>query len=191
MRKMRRSLRLKTTSMLLASLGLLVPQQLPAAPPAGAAASQPAQARTAETPAVIDVALAEGGRLNGQALDRAAGPAAGKPILVMQQGRLIASTRTDAAGRFSVDRLTGGVYEVQCDGGESVSRLWAPRTAPPAAKQILLVTCGDGVVRGQTTFGGFHGDFLKGPGPWVIAAATIIAVPTALALGLKPKSPAS
>ena len=189
---MRRSLRLKTTSMLVASLGLLVPQHAQAAPLAGPTPGQPAQAHTAETPAVIDVALGDGGRLNGQALDRAAEPAAGKPIFVMQQGRLDRfEAQTDTAGRFNVDRLAGGMYEVHCDGGVSVSRLWAPHTAPPAAKQILLITCGDGVVRAQTPYGGFHGDWLKGPGPWLIAVATIIAVPTALALSLKPKSPAS
>lgn len=186
---MRRSVRLQTSLALVASLGLTVPSQLQAAPPA--AASRPASSSTADVPLILDVALADGGRLNGQVLDRAAGPVANKPIFVLQQGKLVASAHADAAGRFSVDHLSGGVYEVHCDGGVALSRVWAPRTAPPAAKQVLLVTCGEDIVRGQTQWGPYRGSWLKGPLPWVVAVAAIVAVPTALALSLKPKSAAS
>jgi hypothetical protein len=179
---MRRFQRIKSLSMLAASLGLIVPSHVEAAPPAMPVGQQAPAAKT-EAPLVVDVALGEGGRLSGQLLDRSAAPVAGKSIFVLQQGRLVASTYADAAGRFKVDHLPGGVYEVRCDGGASITRLWAPQTAPPVARPTLLVSCGGDVVRGQGTFGGFHGDFLKGPGPWIIAVATIVAVPTALALG--------
>jgi hypothetical protein len=191
MRKMRRSLRLKAAVMLLASLGMAIPRTSQAAGPAAPAAGQPGPSAAAGTPVIVDVALGDGGRLSGQVLDRAGLPGAGKSVSVLQQGRLIASTRADADGRFVVDRLTGGVYEVQSEGGVSLSRMWAPRTAPPAARPTLLVTSGAEIVRGQHTYGSYTGSWMKGPFPWIIAVTAIVAVPTALALTLRPKSPAS
>jgi hypothetical protein len=191
MRKMRRSLRLKAAVMLLASLGMAIPRTSQAAGPSAPATGQSVPSTGAGVPLVVDVALGDGGRLSGQVLDRAGLPGAGKSVFVLQQGRLVASTRADADGRFTVDRLTGGVYEVQSDGGISLSRMWAAGTAPPAARPTLLVTSGDEIVRGQHTFGSYSGGWMKGPGPWIIAVAAIVAVPTALALTLRPKSSAS
>ncbi len=185
---MRRSPRFKIASMLVASLGLLLPRHSEAAPPLASAGSTPLPAASA--PAVIDVALAPGGRMSGQVLDRSAAPLAGRRIDIASQGRLVASCGTNATGCFTVDHLAGGLYELQCDGNLCVARLWVAGTAPPAARQTLVLTGGE-VVRGQATFGPFTGDWLKGRGPWLIAAAAIVAVPTALALGLKPKSAAS
>jgi len=175
--------------MLIASLGLVFPGQLHAAGPGTPGQESPATAAVA--PLIADVALDDDGRLSGQAVDGAGLPAAGKPVAVVHQGREVAHTQTDAAGRFTVNHLTGGVYEVHCEDGASLTRLWAPHTAPPAARSTLLVSCGGPIVRGQHTMGPYDGSWLKGRGPWIIAVAAIIAVPTALALSLKPKSAAS
>jgi hypothetical protein len=85
---------------------------------------------------------------------------------------------TDAAGQFSVPGLTGGVYQVETLKGGGVFRLWAPRTAPPAAFESAMIVQGDQVVRGA------NGQLLSWLGnPWVLGAivATAIAVPLALA----------
>ncbi len=191
---MRRPLRSKIVLTLAASLALPAVPCLQAAPPvtpSAPAAAQPTARSAPAAPAIVDVALADGGRLAGQVLDSGSIAQPGRPIAVFQHGQLVAAGGSDAAGNFAIEHLAGGIYELQCDGRACVARLWAPGTAPPAARTSLILTTGGEVVRGQTTFGPFTGDWLKGRGPWLIAAAAIVAVPTALALNLKPKSPAS
>ena len=122
-----------------ASLGLILP------PSAFAAPTQ--LARPASS-AVRDVALHDGGSLTGQVLDAAGTPVAGTAVAVIDQGRAVASTQTGADGRFAIAGVKAGVYEVATSNGVTVCRLWAPRTAPPAAQSDALVVHGDTVVRG-------------------------------------------
>jgi hypothetical protein len=195
---MRRRLRLKTAILLIAALGLMFPPQSQAEYPYAPAVARPAVTErlpsTTPAPPIADVALDADGRLQGQVVDNAGLPAAGTTIVLVSQGRAVAVVTSDAAGHFTAEHLAGGIYEVHAAGNVSLARLWAPQTAPPAARQTLVVQCGDPsepIVRGQHTFGPFDGSWMKGRGPWLIAAAAIVAVPTALALGLKPRSPAS
>ncbi len=187
---MQRFLRLKTVAMLIACCGLVFPARMQAAVP-DTSATSPISPAAAQPRLITDVALGENGRLSGQAIDGSGMPAADKAVTLLQQGIEVAHTHTDATGRFTVNHLTGGIYEVHCENGGGLARLWAPHTAPPAARAVLVVSCGAPIVRGQHTMGPFDGSWLKGRGPWIIAAAAIVAVPTALALGLKPKSAAS
>ena len=73
---------------------------------------------------------------------------AGTAVAVLDQGRPIVSTQTGADGRFAITGVKAGVYEVATSNGVTVCRLWAPRTAPPAAQSDALVVHGDTVVRG-------------------------------------------
>jgi hypothetical protein len=173
---------------LLAVAGLVVPGRLEAAPPTPHNIAHPLPASLADAvPLAVDVALAKGGTLVGQACDASAVPVAGRTVIVSQQGREVARTYTDSRGRFALANLAGGVYEVRCDGGAALCRLWAPLTAPPAAQPTLLLTVGGELALGQCG----RGSILKGPLPWIVGIAAAIAVPTALALNLKKASPAS
>jgi hypothetical protein len=61
----------------------------------------------------------------------------------------VVSTTTDNNGVFAAKGLRGGQYQLSTDEGTSVCRLWAPETAPPAARPAALVVTGNNVVRGQ------------------------------------------
>jgi len=153
-----------------ASLGVILP------PSAFAAPTQ--LARPASS-AVRDVALHDGGSLTGQVLDAAGTPVAGTAVAVLDQGRAVASTQTGADGRFAMAGVKAGVYEVATSNGVTVCRLWAPRTAPPAAQSDALVVHGETVVRGAQGGGGVI-KFLSNP--WVLGGivAAAIAIPLIL-----------
>jgi hypothetical protein len=133
-------------------------------------------------PVVSDVALRDGGMLQGKVVDLQGGGVVGVPVSVQAQNREIASTITANEGRFSIPGLKGGVYHVAAAEGHGVYRLWTVGTAPPAALN-------DAIVYTQNN---------DGPGPWkmffsnpiVIAGlvATAIAVPIALS-NAHPASP--
>ncbi|MBC8868807.1 MAG: carboxypeptidase regulatory-like domain-containing protein [Planctomycetes bacterium] len=155
----------------LASFGMLAPQvAFGAGPGQGGQTLMPAQVR--------DVALQENGLLNGQVLDTQAAPVAGAPVVVGQQGKVIAETRTDATGRFAVAGLKGGIYQVVTVEGGAVYRAWAPHTAPPAVQSDALIVSGDTVTRGAMN-GGALG-FLANP--WVLGGIVVAAVAIPLAL---------
>jgi hypothetical protein len=153
-----------------ASLGMVLPQSAFAA---STQLSRPASS------AVRDVALHDGGSLTGQVLDASGTPVAGTAVAVIDQGRAVASTQTGVDGRFAIAGVKAGVYEVATSNGVTVCRLWAPRTAPPAAQSDALVVHGDTVVRGAVGGGGVIG-FLSNP--WVLGGivAAAIAIPLIL-----------
>jgi hypothetical protein len=144
----------------------------------GHPAVEQAQTAVPVPSAVRDVALEGDGELRGQVLDAQGHARPGMPVLVVRQDKEVARTQTDAEGRFVVHGLTGGVYQVATPVGAAVYRAWAPRTAPPAATQLAIITPDQTVVRGQ--FGTSALGWLANP--WVLAAivAAAIAIPLAL-----------
>jgi len=151
-----------------------------------------------------DVALHDGGVLVGQMVNAQGAAIAGAPVSVRAAGKEIARVNTDQTGKFQVAGLKGGVHEVACAGQQDVYRMWAPRTAPPAAQQGLMLVpstdlvrgqgCGSGVNCGSACGGGSYGGGYAGGGGggignWIAnhpilttaAVATAIAVPLALA----------
>jgi hypothetical protein len=156
---------LRGTVVALASIGMLLPQLA-----LGVETARPNP--NALSTAVRDVALQEDGVLKGQVLDKQGAPLAGIPVVVARQGKQIAKTETAADGSFAVSGLNGGVYEIITARGNAVYRLWAPRTAPPAATAQALIVSGDTVVRGA--MGGSLVWILGG----IVAAA--IAIPLAM-----------
>ena len=129
--------------------------------------------------AVRDVDLHDGGSLTGQVLDVSGTPVAGTAVAVIDEGRAVATSHTGVDGRFTIAEVKAGVYEIATSNGVTVCRLWAPRTAPPAAQADALVVHGDTVARGAVGDGGVIG-FLSNP--WVLAGivAAAIAIPLAL-----------
>lgn len=102
-----------------------------------------------QAPLVADVALADGGVFSGQVVDAQGHAVAGAQVAIAAQGREAGRMVADADGRFSFANLKGGVYELATPAGREVYRLWSPRTAPPAARQAVLVVMGSEAVRGQ------------------------------------------
>ena len=98
---------------------------------------------------MTDVALSDGGTLQGQVVDLQNMGQPGVPIVLRSQNRDVAKTITNTNGQFSVQDLHGGVYNIATAQGENTFRLWAPRTAPPAAKQSAIVYVQNGGLGGR------------------------------------------
>ena len=175
------------TAVILALIGLLVPehQALAQGPAQRPAQAVPAAAEASPVMDITDVALTAGGGFSGQVVDAQGRPQAGTSVMICRQQQVVATTTTDQTGQFSVHGLQGGMYQVVAGQGMKNFRLWAAGTAPPAARQSALVVSSEQVVRGQ---GGLRYWLTN---PWVlsIAVATAIAVP--IALSNREKSPAS
>ncbi len=116
-----------------------------------------AAAVTVAAPKTADVSLQKGGVLVGQITDAKGASVEATPVWVFSQGKKVAQVQTDKSGKFAVQGLKGGVYHVASAGNVGAYRLWAPETAPPAAKQgIMFVSKGDFAL-GQ--YGGPSGPF--------------------------------
>lgn len=157
---------LGTMAAAVASMGMMLP-------PAALAGSPVAAGN--------DVALRSGGVLVGQVVDQQGKAQAGATVSIQYGQQEVARTTTDANGVFAARGLRGGQYELLTQDGMSVCRLWAPDTAPPAARDAALVVSGVNVVRGQYYGGGWI-DWMKAH-PYITAGivATAIAVPVGLA----------
>ena len=163
----------------------------------------------AATPSVIkprDVLLHQGGMLYGQVVDSEGGAVTNTPVSVLSGTKEVARVQSDRSGRFKVDGLRGGVYEVASVGQKKVYRLWAPQTAPPAAQQGLMLVANNDFVRGQgcgcgvVDCGGACGaGYQQGPvrrvGAWLaehpILTAGTIAAAIAIPLAVDDDDPAT
>ena len=168
------SLLLQRGVIALAAVGLLLPQT--------AMAGQAQQGRPAIR--VIDVALGAENTLNGTVRDPQGAPVAMSPVVLMQGKGIAATTETDAQGRFAFSGLRGGVYGVGAGGVVTVCRVWAARTAPPAANHGLLIVSNGQLVRGRGPMRDCQGRMYQWISEnylltWCIVAAAI-AVPVAV-----------
>jgi hypothetical protein len=153
----------------LAALGVCLPELAFAATPTAA-------------PAVVDVAMADGGVLHGQVVDLQGAATAGVPVSVKAQNQDVIRTTTAKDGQFTVQGLRGGVYQVAAGEGQGVYRLWTAKAAPPSAQKNAIVFTQNG------TGGGGLKMLLTNPIVIAGVVATAIAVPVALA-NSNPSSP--
>ena len=160
----------------LAAVPLVLPPSVVAAWPH--AATTPAAVALGESKtAVHDIALRDHGVLLGQVTRTDGSPLAGVPVSLAAHGTVVGSTATNPQGVFSLTGLRGGVYQVTVPGACQTYRLWAPRTAPPAACRMARLVANPDLVRGQSpTRGGF---LIR---PLIIGGlvATAVAVPLAV-----------
>jgi hypothetical protein len=98
---------------------------------------------------IKDLALGSNGTLSGAVVDRQGTPQVGATVVVQNGQTVAGQATTDAAGRFSVGSLRGGVYQVSAAGASGVVRAWSEGTAPPAAQQSTLLVTEHPAVRGQ------------------------------------------
>lgn len=135
-------------------------------------------------PAVVDIAMADGGVLHGQVVDLQGTNTTGVPVTVRDQNQQIVRTTTAKDGRFTVQGLRGGVYQVAAGEGQGVYRLWTAQAAPPSAQKSAIVYTQNG---GGMGAGGLK-MFLANPLVVAGIVATAVAVPVAVA-NSTPSSP--
>lgn len=117
------------------------------APSAGAAEPAVTIARSSVQP--MDVALSSQKTLHGQVVSAENAPLIGQSVTLSSRGQVVAETITDSRGGFQLPVARGGVYVVSAGDSERVVRTWTGETAPPAAREGVLIV-GDGqAVRGQ------------------------------------------
>lgn len=160
---MKKGLLLKSVMLSLATIGLCFPNF------ALAANQSPAQP-------VVDIALTEGGVLQGQVVDLQGGAVAGVPVSLKAQDNQVFQTTTTKNGKFSVKGLRDGIYQLIAGKRQGVYRVWASKTAPPAAQKSAIV-----YTQGGCGGGGGLKMFLSNPIVIAGLVATAIAVPVALA----------
>jgi len=91
---------------------------------------------------VVDVALHGGDVLKGHVVDRRGKRVADANVVLLREGTPVASTRTDASGRFSLKAPSGRAYHVQAAGGDCAIRTWTPGAAPTELQDDLVVVSG-------------------------------------------------
>ncbi len=140
----------------------------------------------ATMPAIVDVKLAPGGILRGRIVDVRGMGVAQVDVFVRQASGKLATTKTDLRGDFAIRGLRGGVHQLAAGPVGRVLRAWAPQTAPPAAREGVLIVVGQDVVLGQRpagSIGRFWGN-TKYPltKPFVMTGiiAAAVAIPVAI-----------
>lgn len=145
---------LQAAAITISSAGLVLPQSLLAAEsPALPTATSPADAAA---PAVLDVALTQGGLLQGKVLDTQGQPVADAPVSVRFEGKEVASTKSSVDGSFAVRGLRGGTHVVVSGEHGGICRMWTAESAPPSARSAVMIVRGGQIARGQ--------GFVSGPG---------------------------
>jgi len=155
----------------LASMMLAVPQL--------SHAGQPVANQSSEL-VVKDVSLEDGGVLQGQILTSTGQARANVPVILGQKGKELVQGQTDAQGRFAFKGLNTGVYHVSAGSVGGVYRVWSDKTAPPSAKEGVMLVNNEQVVRGQigSWFGGLSP---LGQAAVIAGVAGAIAIPVAIA----------
>ena len=99
-----------------------------------------------------DVALSESGMLTGTVLNTAAKPVSDVAIQIIHEDKVVASTKSDAEGKFAVRGLRNGAHVMQVAGVQQPVRFWGQDAAPPAALSQMAIVVPDDVVRGQAGY---------------------------------------
>ncbi|MHB9077332.1 MAG: carboxypeptidase-like regulatory domain-containing protein [Pirellulaceae bacterium] len=134
--------------------------------------------RTLDQPVrTVDIALGTSGELRGQVLDVQGRPATASRIVVLQDGRPVATVSSNAQGAFQTRGLHGGLFQVAVGNQVYACRGWAAGTAPPAAVDQLLVVPSGKVERGQRPLSDI---FLSDPVLVGLFVAAAIAIPVAI-----------
>jgi len=161
----------KGAAVSLATLSMVFPQaRLMADGPQAPARSAAKATQVATAP---DVALTTGGTFSGRVVDHTGKVLEGAQVTVRQGKQEVAKTVTNKDGLYTFKNMKGGVYQVASGNTEGVFRVWAERTAPPAAKEHALLVMGENGARGQ--FGAVDPTLIVLTGG-VIAAVVISAI---------------
>jgi len=141
-------------------------------PPSFVAAQTPAIANEAPVmePTAKDVALDDGGFLQGVVVDETGAPQSGVLVYIVNGGAIVGSTGTQATGEFQLKLDRGGQYNLLVGNRALQLRCWAASTAPPSAPERMMITVDD-VYRGQ-----IHPAACGLGNAWVIAGLVTAAI---------------
>jgi hypothetical protein len=101
------------------------------------------------TNVVVDVALQDGGVLVGQVFNSAGMTRANVPLMIRDRMGRNMQVEADGMGVFTVKNVQGGIYQIRVGNTVAAYRLWAPGTAPPAARSGVVLVDNQQVSRGQ------------------------------------------
>ncbi|QDS89226.1 hypothetical protein EC9_34230 [Rosistilla ulvae] len=143
-------------------------------PIATLAAQQP-PAAIAAAPEVhtIPVLLAGNRTLQGTSVTRDGKPAAGKTVVLGQQGKVVAKTAADENGRFQFTIDKPGDYQIATADAAAFLTCHTAATAPAKAVKQILVSQDAMIARGQQPISALLHPLLIG---LVIAAAIVIPI---------------
>ncbi|QDV68365.1 hypothetical protein Poly24_20740 [Rosistilla carotiformis] len=144
---------------------------------------------------IKNVRLAKTGALRGAIVDQNGNPVAGAPVVVGQQGKIVAELNTAADGRYELATATPGVYQVASYAGVQTIRVHADNAPADSVDGVVQVIDQAGISRGQCCAAGpscpgcdqCSGNrfgLLKrvatNPLTWAVVIAAAIAIPLAL-----------
>lgn len=132
---------------------------------------------TASRPIVRDIALGANGSMSGQLVDVQGRGRAHQIVVIQRPGAEPQKTQTDQNGRFHLNGLSGGTYQIATIDSAAVCRCWSEKTAPPAARKELLLVSGEGIERGQYPFSDM---LFSAPVLIALVIAAAIAIPIAV-----------
>lgn len=143
----------------------------------------------AETVAVrsTDYLLGQKGVLVGSVVNQQGQPAAGLPVQVLHDGRVVATAYSNEQGEFSVESLRNGVHTVQLGATQHPVRFWSNASAPRTAVNRMAIVVDEEIVRGQCGESCGERGRRAGGLTWGTAAGILLiggAVATTLALTL-------
>ncbi|QDS87980.1 hypothetical protein EC9_21650 [Rosistilla ulvae] len=130
---------------------------------------------------IKNVRLGAASKLRGAIVDHNGRPVAGAPVVVGQQGKIVAQLDTAADGRYEVADVAPGIYQVASYAGVQTVRLHAADAPAGSVEGVVQVIDSEGISRGQSN-GRFS--LLKriatNPLTWAVVIAAAIAIPLAL-----------
>ncbi len=91
---------------------------------------------------VLNVALQQGRSLTGHVEDEGGQRVAGAEVTVLREGQVVASTRADERGEFSVELSGGRTYRVQAADGDLAIRSWASSSVSSIVTDHVVVVSG-------------------------------------------------
>ena len=134
-----------------------------------------------------DYLLGHNGVLVGNVVNQQGRPAAGLPVQVLHDGRVVATAYSNEQGEFAVESLRHGTHTVQLGQSLQPVRFWSNASAPPSAVKRMAIVVDEEVVRGQCGESCGEGGCSPGGMTWGTACGILLiggAVATTLALTL-------
>ena len=134
-----------------------------------------------------DYLLGQKGVLVGSVVNQQGQPAAGLPVQVLHDGRVVATAYSNEQGEFAVESLRNGIHTVQLGETQRPVRFWSDAAAPPSAVSRMAIVVDEEVVRGQCGEACGEGGCRAGGLTWGTTCGLLLvggAVATTLALTL-------
>ena len=122
-------------------------------------------------PVVRDVQLRAEGNLTARIVNLQGHPVTGEQVLVIFQGKNIATVVSDDDGLVAVRGLRPGLHAIVTSTSTTACRFWNADSAPPSAAPLPAIVSDEEIIRGQAG-GGFGGLLVLG----IAAGALVVAL---------------